>query len=214
MMEDWKSNIETQIYKESYNGILVCGLNWGGTPTDDNSNFKQNEKKYFSHEMYDYRFRNRILSWFKLWDIKIETEEEKIGSFEKSIIYTNWLCSKSENLDGIDTLSQLKTNYTQIIHTIKVLTPKIIIFLSKNLMYAINSDEILAKVTKVLGDNGDIENLHEQGYVKESKLKRFVVLKQQIGNSLAYSFPHTRSSVSNQYIKLYKNEMKSCFDEF
>ncbi|MBS1552234.1 MAG: hypothetical protein JST15_09235 [Bacteroidetes bacterium] len=213
-MEDWKSNIETQIYKESYNGILICGLNWGGVPSNDISCFKENEKKFFSHKMYDEKFRNRILKWFELWDIPIETEEDKIGSFEKSIIYTNWLDSKSKNLDGVDTLNQLKTNYAQILQTIKILTPKIIIFFSKNLMYAINSDEILNQINKILGNNKEIENLQDEEFVKESKLKRFVVLKQELEKCTIYSFPHTRSLVSNQYIKLFKDEMKFCFNEF
>lgn len=215
-MKDWKINIETQIYKESYNGILICGLNWGGSSANDNSYFKKNEKKYFSHKIYDYRFRNRILKWFELWDIKIETKEEKIGIFEKSIIYTNWLGSKSKNLDGIDTVTQFKANYTQILHTIKILTPKIIIFLSKELMYAINSDEILIQVNKILGKNGEIEKLHEQKYIKESKEKKFLVLSQQFEKCTIYSFPHPTSSygLSDAYIKLYKNEMKLILTDF
>lgn len=213
-MEDWKSNIETQIYKESYNGILICGLNWGVT-SKNNSEYKQNEKKYFSHKMYDYKFRNRILKWFDLWNIKIETEEDSIGSFEKCITYTNWLKTKSKDLKS-DPTNELNSGNEQIYETINKLNPKIIILLSKNLMYELNSGEMIGRVTKTLGNYKEIEYLNENNIIKNSKLKRFLVLKQQIGNCTVYSFPHPTGSrgLRYDYIKLFKDEMKLCFSEF
>lgn len=211
-MPDWRSNIETQIFKESYNGIVICGLNWGGTQSENDIYYKQEEKSYFSHPMYNCRFRERLLKWFEIWGHKLETMDENASFLEKSISYTNWLNTKSKNLKGIDIFSELKNNTDNIINTINILSPKIIVFLSKQLIYALNEPAMLYKLRDTLGNNKPFEEISLQKQFTEN-YKRFKIYKQEFDNCTIISLPHPSGSrgLKNEYIQLFREDMNTIF---
>lgn len=211
-MSDWKSNVETQIRKESYNGIIICGLNWGGQESREDIYYKQSEKSIFSHSMYDWKFRNRLLKWFKMWGHRLETTDGNASFLEKSISYTNWLNTKSKNLKGIDILSELKNNTDSIINTINALSPKIIVFLSKQLIYALNEPTILDKLRDKLGNNKSFEEISLQKQFTEN-YKRFKIYRQVFDNCTIISLPHPSGSrgLKNEYIQLFREDMNTIF---
>lgn len=214
-MSDWRSNIETQIFKESYNGIIICGLNWGGTESEDDNYYKQEEKMHFSHSMYNCKFRERLLKWFEIWGYKFETTDENVSSLEKSISYTNWLNTKSKNLNGIDIFSELKNYPDNIINTINALSPRIIIFLSKQLIFALNEPTILNQLKDTLGKNKSLEEVSLQKQFTQN-YKRFKVYKQEFDNCTIISLPHPSGTrgLKNEYIQLFKEDMSIIFTNY
>lgn len=144
-----QENIETKLFAESFGGILICGINWGGKQSDlveiDNT-----QKSFFSAPMYIGKFHNRILKWFELWGHPLSANEIEIGKFEKSIIYTNWLSTKSPNFNG-NIYNDCVSNRELFLSMIEYLKPGLIFFLSTKLHESLNSSDCILSVTKSLG---------------------------------------------------------------
>ena len=149
-----------------------------------------------------------MLKWFEIWGYKLETSGENVSFLEKSISYTNWLNTKSKNLKGIDIFSELKRYPNNIISIINALSPRIIIFLSKQLIFALNEPTILKKLKASLGNNRLLEEISLQKQNTEN-YKRFKVYKQEFDNCTIISLPHPSGSIGlkNENIQLFKENM-------
>lgn len=210
-------NIETKIYEECTGGILICGINWGGNETD-RLNEDSNYKTFFSNEnRYNWKFRNRILKWFELWEHKLVSKEKDIGKFEKSISYTNWLCIKSKNFDGKSILHECVKNNQIFINTLEFLKPRLIFFMSNQLLEAFNSKECLPKAIELFGIKTKEKIYSQQDIIIErKKLRRFKIGFQSFDKCDIISLPHPTGSrnLSDAYIESFKNEIGNIINKW
>lgn len=204
------NNIETNIYPESFGGILICGINWGGDESDmvlEESNYKT----FFSNKkQYDWKFRNRILKWFELWGHKLSTSENDIGKLEISISYTNWLDSKSKNFEGKNIYSECVINNQLFFNILDFLKPRLIFFMSNQLLEAFNSKVCRPKVNEILGNQIRQKNYLQHNIINdEKKLRRFKIGFQSFEKCDIISLPHPSGSkgLVDLYIGSFKDDI-------
>lgn len=214
-MNNWKDNIETRLYNECYNGILVCGLNWGGTAKENDTFFTENEKQFISHPIYNnYKFVNRIVKWFSLFGHELSSVNP--GKFEKSFVYTNWLTSQSPQFDKSNPYSKLLQDTNHIVSIIHQLKPSIIFFFSKNMIFAINEVDIYDRVKSILGPKKELIELSSSQAIKRTSFKKFKIYKQEYENCIIISLPHPTGSkgLSNDYIDLFRVDIGNVLNQF
>lgn len=206
-MTDLLENIETEINEYSFGGILICGINWGGNSDDV---IDSSPKTFFSdQENKKWNFRNRILKWFESWGHLLKTDVMEIGRFEKSITYTNWLGTKSPNMDGKNVFFECSTSPQLFIETINYLKPSIIMFASCDLQYALNSESCISHVTHIFGIGNEPKYLQKDVFINGEKLRKFSVGFQEFVRCDIIALPHPTGSwgLSDSYIASFGEEI-------
>ncbi|AFI03669.1 hypothetical protein [Helicobacter cetorum] len=195
-------------------GLVICGLNHGVGVYEDPDNVNAEFIKKVSEEEQSYyfatipfRFQRRITGWFGLWDCALESEEEKMGAFEKSLININWVDTKSKNFD--DELIEHKDNFLQYI---EVLEPKLLFFFGIDMLRALNDERIKPYVENFLG-----KAKNEPNYItKPFEGKSFRVGFQSFEKCEVVAFPHPTGTIglSDEYIALFKDDIKPLIENY
>ncbi|MDQ7968573.1 MAG: DNA translocase FtsK [Oxalicibacterium faecigallinarum] len=202
--------IHTALFDENRRGsLLLCGINHGYSKQDealDVSGFDRTDshKSFFSDkEVNDYRMRNRIAAWFRLWGYPLQAEKESAGAFERSIIQTNWLQSVTNNVRDMNVRAACIAEADSFLTTCKVLKPRVIIFFSKELLWAFTSGELAEQVKDVFGEpTGGVSWIQEQVLLDGKPLKAFKVGIVKYENLTVISLPHPTGAqgLSDAYI--------------
>ncbi|AFI05160.1 hypothetical protein [Helicobacter cetorum] len=195
-------------------GLVICGLNYGVGVDEEPDNVNAEFIKKVSEEEQSYyfptipfRFQKRITKWFSLWDCALESEEEKMGAFEKSLININWVDTKSKNFD--DELIEHKDNFLQYI---EVLEPKLLFFFGINMLEALNDERIKPYAENFLG-----KAKNEPNYItKPFEGKSFRVGFQSFEKCEVVAFPHPTGTIglSDDYIALFKDDIKPLIENY
>jgi hypothetical protein len=195
-------------------GLMVCGINWGGSPDEPSSG---ETASFFSDcSVNNYPYRNRLLTWFELFGHPLETKSNQAGSFEKSIIQTNWLSNQSPNMNGKAIYAECIKEWGNFQYHLQELNPKIIIFLSVTLLEALNSLSHANIVHSLLGAAEKPKYYKKSVQSNGVQLKRFRVGAQKFKNAHIIALPHPTGSVglSNDYIQAFKPEIFPIFEAY
>ena len=214
--------VHTLIGRENREGgLLLCGLNHGYSKEDERQdaagiNRADPHKSFFSDgEVNDYPFRNRIVSWFSLWGYELARSSERAGSFERSIVQTNWLQTCSNNMDGINTQQACIENNESFFQTCEALKPSVIFFIGRELPWAFTSPALSIRVESIFGARkGETRWLQKDVYFNGKPRRRFRFGFQQYEKLTVVVLPHATGAqgVADDYISEFKPEMSAVID--
>lgn len=210
-----KLNTATEWYTENCrNGLMICGINWGGSESDDAHDISIS---FFSDGAVNrYPYRNRLVTWFSLFGHPLESVAGKEGAFERSIVQTNWLRSQSTNMRGKSLYHECIRDSKNMVEHLSVLQPRLIILLSVSLLDALNSKEIFPQVNELLGAAQRPCIIKKDVVASGKKLKRFRVGFQEFETASVIALPHPTGSIgiSNDYIAAFAPEISKRIDAY
>ncbi|WP_104712584.1 hypothetical protein [Helicobacter cetorum] len=205
-------------------GLVVCGYQRGG----DDSHAKNDpcdKNKYFSELPYD--FQKDLIKWFGLWEYPLATEESKMGNFEKSIIEIEWCEGHSKTIDkNLLCSTQSKERFLKLIESLE---PKLLMFTGTTMLDALNDSSLKPSVEKILGHaksepqyfkksfEYEVEEETENGMqTTTKKTDGFRVGFQSFDKCEVIALPHPTGTIGlpNQYLALFKDEIKPLIDEY
>lgn len=206
----------TASFPENLNGgIMICGYNFGYSSED-----KENDQSgltidaeppsFFSdRKRNDTRFRNRLLTWLKSWGKELQTETDKVGSFERSFFQTNWLDTQSSTIseDGIS-IKKLVDESEGILSLIESRRPRVILFTGSLMIEALNDTRIRKKVEALLGARPGNAIVHDSEVATSGP--KFKVLMQEFPKATVISVPHVTGAmgVSDEYMAGFRRVME------
>ncbi|SMC10071.1 hypothetical protein [Nitratiruptor tergarcus] len=220
-------NVGNSIFK-GYNdkkGIMLCGYEWGFSKEEQEAykNGKinpidfQKEPSTFSNKVnlykkyslkHYYQYDERIIKWFGLWGHPLKRDN---GEFEKTILQTNWCDSQNHAFNGnrYHKLLNCKDNFLAHVREFK---PRLIIFLGAEMIKVLNNPDIKNEFEKIMGK----ETKPLKFIQKDFPGKRFKIGFQSFENCDIAAFPHPSGTIglSDDYIKLFKDEMNPILVSF
>jgi hypothetical protein len=201
--------------------LLLCGLNHGYSKEDarqDNTGVDRSDghKSFFSDkEVNDYPFRNNIVKWFSLWGYKLIDDSTNAGTFEKSIVQTNWLQTCTNNMNDINKQQACIDDSNSFIETCQEIKPRLIFFFSQELLWAFNSDQLSTKVESIFGKKqGGVECKQKDVIYNGKHRRRLKFCFQSYENLHIVSMPHATGAqgVADDYIEAFKPEMRAIIE--
>lgn len=207
---------DTQNYSEQKRGLLICGINWGGHSEDsmNDPNRDRYYKSFFSDEskyvMNACRYRSRIVSWLNLLGLSLESDPRKVGRLERSISQVNWLPTQSVNtmnVDGRSSYEVCANDFDFFIEHLREVVPSFILFLSADLLRALNSERCLSQVQKILGSREEIKFGSKDLTLGAKQHPHLQVGMQFFSKATVVALPHPayRKGIADEYIKLFDN---------
>jgi len=227
-----KLNLATGLF-EGYNdkgGIMICGYEWGYSKKDQkrekngnnnccdegggqdisesNAVFSNNATFYRKNEE-QWRFNKRIVEFFERWGHPLT---EKSGSFEKTIVQTNWCNTQGNHIKGnrlkklLDPEREMAKNF--IFH-IKELQPRLVLLFGYAMIDALQDGSVIEPFKEIMGEIAPIDG--EPFATKEFAGGRFYM--QNFEKCKVVCLPHPRASVSYDTIELFKDELSSRIQE-
>jgi hypothetical protein len=202
-------------------GLMLCGINHGYSKQDeilDASGVDRADphKSFFSDKaVNDYRMRNRIVEWFRLWGYNLAATKDAAGIFDKSLVQTNWLQSVTNNVADLNVRAACISDSESFLHTCETLKPKILFFFSKELLWAFTSQELSAKVQAIFGAPVTETKWLQQEIAENGKiLTRFKIGMAEYENLKIVSLPHPTGSkgLADNYIAAFKPHIASLVD--
>ena len=196
----------------------MCGLNPGHSAVDerrDKAGEDRSEpyKSFFSDKsVNDYPIRNTMVKWFELWGYKLESSPTTAGAFERSIIQTNWLQHESNNMHDQDIQKACIDNADSFIETCSELKPKMIFFLSKEILHAFSSNELSSRIEGIFGKKLNDPKCETKDITHNGKPhNKFKFFFQSYEKLEIVSIPHPTGtrSLADDYIASFKPEMES-----
>lgn len=204
-------------------GIMLCGINHGYSKQDeklDTSGVDRSDpyKSFFSDKaVNEYRMRNRIVEWFRLWGYELAGRPETAGVFEKSIVQTNWLQTVTNNVSGVNVRTACIADCESFLLTCETLRPKVLIFLSQQLLWAFTSAELSDRVHAIFGTPiTQTEWLRKEIREDGKVLRRFKVGFLEYEHLKVISLPHPTGSkgLADSYITSFKPEIGNVIDSW
>lgn len=208
--------VRTLICNEnSTGGLLLCGLNHGQTAKEaqlenDGIAASIERKSFFSDaSVNDFKFRNTIARWFELWGYPLKQDEEVAGSFERSILQTNWLPTCTKNMHGLNVPSTYVADSEELLEVCRVLEPRVIFFFGSSLIEAFNDIELRQSVESIFGKRHGKAAWRQKDVFADGKRRiRFRFGFQHFDRLTIVSLPHpTGAHVASDYIEAFKAEM-------
>lgn len=217
-------NIDHPVITKGYpenqqGGILVCGINFGFSSADEERerSGETQEKEpmsFFSDSKVNCtRFRDRLLTWFSLWDMPLVSIAGNDGAFERSFFQTNWLNTQTNSVtsDGDITQDTLVDGADGILELLRQRKPKIIILVGSKLIEALNDMRLRARVEAVLGPRPGNATVHKAIQIQGQK-RSFKVYTQLYGNARVLCLPHVQArGLTNDYMAGFKSVVRSLF---
>lgn len=201
-------NIATELFPEGEKGgLLLCGVNWGGSPSEAG---RDEPASFFSdRNVNNYPYRNRLVRWFSYWGHPLEQIKGREGPFERSIVQTNWLYGQSENMRGKDIASECSASPDAFFLHLDQLQPKLVLLVGISLLEALNSTPCLALAARSLGVAQPPLIYRKDVFDGSKKLRAFRVGVQSFENGTVIALPHPTGSIglSDRYIEAFRPEL-------
>lgn len=212
---------DTHIFPESTNGLLLCGINWGGDP-DDSSQVDASKYHYSFFSDCDplvinnCRYRNRIISWFYLFGHPLATKKGKEGVFERSISQTNWLPTQSRNMADLSIRNALTKEIGLFLQHLEFMKPRVLIFISTKLLRAFNDPKCLERAEEILGQGEPHSFVQKTVKCDGKQLTAFKVGFQDFQNCRVIALPHPASKrgVDDKYITAFAPEIGEILSDY
>lgn len=153
------------------------------------------------------RYRSRALEWLSQLGLKLETSPLRAGRLEKSIAQVNWLPSQSINTKGQNNYQACSRDWEFFMEHLRAVEPSLILFLSVDLLYALNSDPCRAHAIKVLGQPGDIQTEVRDLILQGTRHPGLKVGMQVFERATAIALPHPayKRGVKDEYIASFRD---------
>lgn len=213
--------VHTKIFPENKSGgMMLCGINHGWSKEDerqDAAGVDRNDpyKSFFSDKaVNDYPFRNNIVKWFGLWGFHLQVEESRAGALERSIVQTNWLQTCTNNVNGQTVHKECIKDAESFLATCEQLRPRLLLFFSKELLWALGSPALRPRVERLFGRLiGGIEWVE----TRVPGTTRFKIGRLRFEHATALSLPHATGArgVRDEFIAgqdAVKNEISVWWD--
>jgi hypothetical protein len=201
-------NIATNLFDENRRaGLMICGINWGSDPDAPQS---EEKASFFSdRSVNDEEYRDRLVKWFALWGHPLESTSEKAGPFERSIVQTNWWPDQSRTIETKSVYDECVREWGNFERDLAELQPAVILFLSVELMHALNSPACAAAAQRILGSASPPRVLTHDVQRDGRALKRFRVGFQNFERAEVVALPHPTGSVGlfDEYIASFTDEI-------
>lgn len=120
----------TASFPETYRGLYLCGINWGGEDSDRMAAQVRARRSFFSDDSIDgYPYRTRILTWFALWGRPLAREPARAGPLERAISQTNWLSDRSKRSEHRTQPAYLLDHLDEFLDVCRERNPRVILLL-------------------------------------------------------------------------------------
>ena len=208
-------NVVTKLFDENEKaGLMICGINWGGSP--DSASDNETASFFSDVSCNKYPYRNKLLKWFELLGHPLETKKETVGRFERSIIQTNWLSSQSPNMHGQSLHSECVSDWDNFEFHIKELQPRLVLFLSVALLDILNSPQCLKNARQLLGTETRMQIMKKDVLNAGAVLKRFRIGIQKFGSTQIIALPHPTGSIglSDEYIRAFAEDISPLLQSY
>lgn len=207
----------TKAYPEQKNGILLCGINWGGRDDDAMAAQVRRRASFFSDGAAGtYRYKERILRWFELWDQPLAIHASEAGPRERSIAQANWLAERSERSEHRSQAAYLLDHFGEFLAVIEVQRPRLTFFfgacLGLALEKALRDEAKKEALEKTLGPLVELPGsiVRETPNGKRAKLHRV-----RFARSLFLCFPHPTGAfgLTNEEVACFGPEVRAALAE-
>lgn len=208
----------------SVNGLMLCGYEWGFSKADSERQEsetipRRNVPFVFSNKTVEFgeiantwRYDQRIITWFDLFGHPLDTSGTG-GTFEKSIVQTNWCDSQGKKMIG-DYWTKLldPAQVNNFLFHIQEFRPRIIFFFGTQLIKILQHKSVIEKFIAIMGS---IENPVKY-QTKPFPGRRFNIGFQTFEKCQIVCFPHPSGShgLSDAYIKLFAPEISCIIKEY
>lgn len=195
------------------NGIVLCGINWGGDPhkvEPDNDNSKM--PTFFSDaQLNNYPYSRKIKRWFELWGHPLQEDSSMASDFEHSIAQMNWLTNQSKNMNNQNIRTECIKNKIEFFSRLELLRPRLIFFFSVNLLDALNDPSCIEDAKKILGKKKQelIKIQKDVPLMSGKKCRRFRVGFQAFEKCEIVALPHPTGAkgINDAYISAFKDKI-------
>lgn len=155
--QDIQKGFTNTITKDSYGGIVFCGINWGAEDEKENSiklkeQLSDSEKSapiaYFTSPINRaYKYQSSIIKWFRLWGHNLKaydygSDEDYLwcqrGQFklEKCLSQTNVFLDSSPTANCIGrTAKDYNQAFERLARDMRLINPSLIIFFSTDIFF-------------------------------------------------------------------------------
>ncbi len=200
-------------------GIMICGYEWGYSKRDQlhsANGIKQlgsGEKievpfsskfQHFGDRALTWRYDQRLIKWFKIWGHELKSPAS--GSFEKTIVQTNWCDTENNSIEG-DYWNKLlaEDQIKNFIFHIEKLRPKLIIFCGSQLIKCLQVKKVIDPFISIVGPITRPLQFQQKIFTG----RRFKIGFQSHAGCDIVSLPHPSSSrgLSDDYIALFSDEI-------
>lgn len=207
-------------------GLMICGYEWGYSKADqtadklgehktnnsDAQNTFSNKEPRYGSKALGWRFDNVLLKWFELWGHKL-SREGLGGSFERSIIQTNWCNTQAHQMKG-DVLKKLlsKDQVDNFLFHIEKLDPQLIVFAGSKLIQALQYKSVLERFEKIMGHKVSAPEYDQEDFPG----RRFKVAFQEFENCKIVCLPHPSGSrgLADEYMAMFKPRMSGLLESY
>lgn len=199
-------SVPTALFPQNQShGLMICGVNFGRDKNDerlDAAGIDRSDpfKSFFSDKrINDYRFRNNIVKWFRLWGFALEQEEGRAGDLERSIVQTNWLASAANNVKELNVERECIQQAEPFLSLCERLQPRLLLLFSADPLRALASAELRQRAEQVFGPiQGEIEWVEKEA----PDVKAFKVGRLKFDKATVLSLPHATGTwgLSDQFI--------------
>lgn len=209
-----KLAFDTAGFPEQHGGMMICGIDWGGDP--EKTMRDQDRDKYcrsfFSDDSSQWImnrciYRKRIVEWLGELGLKLESDPKKAGPLEKSISQINWLPDQSVNTAHQNNLARCTAEHDFFIQHLQHVRPSMVLFLSCDLLRALNTQPCLHKTEHILGKATSPVFESRELQVGERRHPRLKVGTQRFEKAFAVSLPHPAywGGVADEYIAAFRD---------
>ena len=210
----------TRFYPESRrNGLMICGIEWGHSKHEvDNGDER---KTFFSDGSVPtgHPYRPRLIEWFKLFGHplredcgSVKEDCNKRCQFECSIIQTNWLTGDAHDIGKRNIIQECIDARGQFFRRLEALQPRLIIFVSVNLLRALNAPQCLPEAQRILGvplqKEPDIHQLDIPPLPNGKAFKKFNFGFQRFERTQVLALLHPASrGLASEYVRAFASEV-------
>lgn len=207
-------------------GLAIIGYEWGGTseenhhpdqehprPTSNNTQATFSYKTpLYGKQALKWPYDSRIHKWFQMWGHPL-SRENLGGTFEKSIVQTNWCNDQNPRITGsIYKKLNAPENLSNFLFHIRELDPELIIFMGSAMINVLQNPSILQEFTSIMGPiTQSLQKLK-----KEFDGRRFYVGFQSFQRCEVISLPHPSGTrgLKDEYINLFTPEIGEKISKF
>lgn len=217
-------NIAHSEFPEQRGGLMICGYEWGYSKKDEQEDALGLDQQVnhdagctFANKMLCYgpralkwRYDNTIMKWLGLWGHPLNRSDP--GSFEKSIVQTNWCNTQEHSMSGDYSKLHDPEQIDNFIWHINYFRPRVVLFMGSRLIDALQAPAVRNKFEEIAG------KCMKEASAKQKPFdgRRFKFVFQSFERCEVIGLPHPSSShgISDEYIKLFSDEMGSLLQGF
>ncbi len=208
-------NIATKLFPEGEKGgLLICGVNWGGDPSEPST--AENPSFFSDKRVNDYRYRNRLVKWFALLGHPLEEKDGMETSFERSIVQTNWLYGQAKDMRDKDIVAECIAHPDCFLYHIETLRPSLVMLVGLGLFKALNASTCRERAERSLGPASEPVVLRKTEFARVNGLIAFGVGTLRFERCMVVAVPHPTGTIglTDQYIEAFKPELGPLLTDF